>query len=646
MGDSNDNLMPGPQGKTPHFYDVDRGAKTESYITAVSRNPVPPIHPSSKHVTYNKDDDDVSVQISSTIRQKDRSSDKEDTVGLTEEELEPYRDNPRWKCTRMVLFVLFWIVWLLLFGSAIVLVVVSPGCHAKAKPNWWQTAITYSIWVPSFQDSDDDGYGDMQGVVNRLENLRKSGIQAVWPVPFLISDDFSNAIRSFDQMDPKLGVNQLADQVIANVHDKGMKFVISLPVATTSLEHEWFLKSSSASIPANQNYSSFYHWRNQAPSKFFSKHNGLFYMHEENDNRSAILNWQNTDVRSHMFNVISSWIERGVDGFYLIGIEYLVRSSDGSIPNWPAIADVISDIRDHIDSFTNESSKVAGKKIALFASRDDAKEKDKKQLVSSGLDSVINYELSKVRKDSDICNRNDGIAVCAHEILSDILLFHSNNPAVWPQWEFGNPWVSRLASRVESRAHAELLLMLQLLLPGTNNFYYGDELGMKDLQNSSIVPAHRGAMQWDDTFSAGFSSNPKIPVNPDYKDINWARQYSQEQSTLKLFSKLSKLRTKDDALMSGKTIIGRLIDNAFTIVRFYTYENETVGSIYIAAVNFAVQKVSLPLVDVPKGDKLKKCQIVTITSNVDRYFPRQTVDFSSKSVELFKDEGIVFRYTA
>ncbi|VDM67889.1 unnamed protein product [Strongylus vulgaris] len=125
---------------------------------------------------------------------------------------------------------------------------------------------------------------------------------------------------------------------------------------------------------------------------------------------------------------------------------------------------------------------------ALFASREEAKEKDKKQLVKSGLDSVINYELSKVEKNSEICHRTEGtVATCVHEILSDILLFHANNPAVWPQWEFGNQYISRVASRVESRAHAELLLMLQLILPGTNNFYYGDELGMKNLPNGSSV---------------------------------------------------------------------------------------------------------------------------------------------------------------
>ncbi|KAL6736868.1 hypothetical protein Aduo_007171 [Ancylostoma duodenale] len=547
----------------------------------------------------------------------------------------------------MVLFVLFWLIWIALFVASILLVVLSPGCTVRSKPNWWQTAIAYNVWVPSFQDSDGDGYGDMQGLLDRLENLRKSGVHTIWPSPFLISDNFSNVVRNYDQMDPALGTNQLADKAISAIHDKGMKLVISVPIASTSIEHDWFLKSATASIPENRNYSGFYRWSKDGKEKnFFTERKGLYYMHEKGNSKAAVLNWQNTYLRTHMFDMLSSWIDRGVDGFHLSGIEYLARSADGSEPDWSAISDVVSDIRNHIDWYANESTKASGKKIALFAWREEAKEKDKKQLVQSGLDSVINYELSKIQKNTDICHKNEGtVATCVHEILSDILLFHANNPSVWPQWEFGNQHISRIASRVESRPHAELLLMLQLILPGTNNFYYGDELGMKNLPNDSVVPPQRGAMQWDDTKNAGFSSASKVPVNSDYKNINWVRQYAQEQSSLKMFSKLSKLRTRDDALMSGQTIMGRLIDGAFTVVRFDVFENATTGNVYVGAFNFSPNKVNLPFIEAPSSQKLGKSQIVTTTSNVERYYPRQTVDFSSKNVELYKDEGIVFRYS-
>lgn len=81
--------------------------------------------------------------------------------------------------------------------------------------------MAYHVWVPSFQDSDGDGVGDVPGLIDRLDQLRKSGVQTVWPSPFLISDDDKTAVRSFSQMDPKLGVNQKADELIEKIHEKG-----------------------------------------------------------------------------------------------------------------------------------------------------------------------------------------------------------------------------------------------------------------------------------------------------------------------------------------------------------------------------------------------------------------------------------------
>ncbi|KIH44186.1 hypothetical protein ANCDUO_25796, partial [Ancylostoma duodenale] len=178
------------------------------------------------------------------------------------------------------------------------------------------------VWVPSFQDSDGDGYGDMQGLLDRLENLRKSGVHTIWPSPFLISDNFSNVVRNYDQMDPALGTNQLADKAITAIHDKvlvqcrrnciqgqrlcdiytGMKLVISVPIASTSIEHDWFLKSATASIPENRNYSGFYRWSKDGKEKnFFTERKGLYYMHEKGNSKAAVLNWQNTYLRTHMF---------------------------------------------------------------------------------------------------------------------------------------------------------------------------------------------------------------------------------------------------------------------------------------------------------------------------------------------------------
>lgn len=158
-----------------------------------------------------------------------------------------------------------------------------------------------------------------------------------------------------------------------------MKIVISLPIATTSLEHEWFLNSASASKTPNANYSQFYTWVSKAAdSNYFTEHKNLFYLHEKGirlrlrasrnfffpgNPKAAVLNWQNSNLREHMFNALSNWIDRGIDGFELLGIEYLARTPNGTEPEWNAIYDVIRDIRFHVDTYSNESTIAKGKKM-------------------------------------------------------------------------------------------------------------------------------------------------------------------------------------------------------------------------------------------------------------------------------------------
>ncbi|VDN42914.1 unnamed protein product [Gongylonema pulchrum] len=157
------------------------------------------------------------------------------------------------------------------------------------------------------------------------------------------------------------------------------------------------------------------------------------------------------------------------------------------LQNWPGIRDVLRDIRHHVDTYAKESPVAKDKQIVLYASRDNAQEDEKKALVASGLNSVINYELGNIGKDNKICHHAEGnVAGCVHEILSDVVLFHTTND-VPAMWEFGNPHLSRIASRVQSQQQAELLTMVQLLLPGTNSIYYGEEIGMLDLPPEQLT---------------------------------------------------------------------------------------------------------------------------------------------------------------
>ncbi|VDO63877.1 unnamed protein product [Onchocerca flexuosa] len=157
-------------------------------------------------------------------------------------------------------------------------------------------------------------------------------VLVIWLNPFLLSDDFNDAIQDHLTVDSKLGTNDDAYELIDAIHDKEMKVVVNLPVSTTSKNHDWYRRSSQASLEENANFSDYYHWRKaEKDSPFMSRHKNISYMHYENRSDWPILNWQSGFVHQDMFNIISYWIDKDIDGFYLSGIEYLARIKSGTV---------------------------------------------------------------------------------------------------------------------------------------------------------------------------------------------------------------------------------------------------------------------------------------------------------------------------
>ncbi|KAM3718932.1 Neutral and basic amino acid transport protein rBAT [Dirofilaria immitis] len=636
------DLLPGPQGKIPKMYEVDKERHTESYITAIRGHYLK----DTKMVPVDDAKKTFQLRASSPLLEQTERTDK---FRYTIAEMERYRNDPFWKTLRWLLFILFWLLWVLMFLVAILIVILSPSCVPKAVPNWWQSAIVYQIWTPSFQDSDGNGVGDFTGLTNRLENLRRLGIQVVWLNPFLLSDDFNDAVRDHLAVDPKLGTNDDAYKLIDTVHDKEMKIVISLPVSTTSKDHMWYRRSSQASLEEYANFSNYYHWWNaEKGSLFMSKHKNFSYMHYKNRSDWPILNWQSGSVRQDMFNIMSYWIDKGIDGFCLNGIEYLARMKSGSLADWSRIIDILRDIRNHVDTYVEKNSVTKTKHIVLFATRDNANENEKKELILSGLDSVISYELGSIGKDSKICHLTEGnIAGCIHEILTELMHFHATKN-ISAMWEFGNPQLSRIASRVKSQQQAELLSMLQLLLPGTNSIYYGDEIGMLDLPVEKSVPVQRGAMQWDDSANAGFSSavSSVIPVHPNFISNNWAKQYTSERSHLKTFQKMARLRKSDETLNSGGIIIGQLTNSSFTIMRYPDNENTLTRNSYLGMFNFGESKMELPIrkSNIVENKEIHRAMVIASTSNAEQYYYRQIIDLSSGIATIPPEQGVIFKF--
>uniref|UniRef100_A0A1I7ZSU7 Aamy domain-containing protein n=1 Tax=Steinernema glaseri TaxID=37863 RepID=A0A1I7ZSU7_9BILA len=351
-------LLNGDHQEDPHSkrHTVERGHKTESYLVAIQNNPVP--------LTLNPLKSEPLLEKLQESPQK-----RPDTVGLSLEELEKYKDDPFWSRLRWFLFVLFWLLWIVMFVAAIVIVFISPACSAKFVPTWFQTAVVYQAWVPSIQDSNADGLGDFNGLSNHVEDLRRLGVSAIFPRPFLLSDDLSEtSVRDYMSVDSKLGTNAQGDTLIKKAHDKGLKVVITVPVAATSDEHDWFLRSARASLPENSQYANYYYWkRTGVNSEFVNQYRNskVFYWHVQNKPNMPLLNWRNAQVKQAMFEVFTHWIKKGIDGFHLDTVEYLARVPDGSKPDWDGISDLIKEICAHVDEVAGNATDTKVKNVAI-----------------------------------------------------------------------------------------------------------------------------------------------------------------------------------------------------------------------------------------------------------------------------------------
>uniref|UniRef100_A0A914VE08 alpha-glucosidase n=1 Tax=Plectus sambesii TaxID=2011161 RepID=A0A914VE08_9BILA len=615
---TSDPLMPlSESGKTPQVYQLE-DSKNEAH--------------------YTRDLEAVKVNTSPKF------------VGLTKEQLEQYRSDPFWKPMRLILFILFWLAWIGMFAGAVVIVVLSPKCDVKKQASWYKNKVSYQAWTPAFRDSNGDGTGDFKGMNEKLDKLRKIGVQTLWPTPVIQSDTFSYGVTDFEKVDERLGSEEDFKELVDEVHDKEMKLVMDLPITTTSTEHPWFKASRSGG-----EFTSYYIWRDVVPrggEEFWAKDDSAnkYYLHYQEKKHWPILNWDNTQVSEKILAAAKHWLDIGVDGFYLGFVEYLGRNAEGTQSDWDASTDRLKAFITEIRNYVNSTEAIRDKDIALFSSLENGHNDHQLSLIEAGLNYIINPELTNISAQS--CSNK--IAPCLHKMLKDVLANHDDNSELESMWELGKPSASRLATRVNDRATAELLTFVQLLLPGAVNVYYGDEIGMMDSKTSGVAAAQRGMMQWDRTAHTGASStqNATADAAGDDSEFNFDDQYSKEGSQLKMFKKLAKLRLRDEALMLGDYRLGALQSDrdAFAFSRVYWKgDNSTVGNVYVGLVNFGETDFTVDWKAdrlYHTGAKLAKGEVVAFTSNVKNYTPRQQIDLSSETHLVGPKQGILFRFAS
>ena len=450
--------------------------------------------------------------------------------------------------------------------------------------SWWQTGIIYQIYPRSFQDTTGNGTGDLQGIIQRLDYLQELGVQAIWLSPIFTSPmhDFGYDIADYIDIDPLFGRMTDFDKLLEQTHQRGMKLILDLVPNHSSDQHAWFQESRSSRDNPKRDW---YIWEDpvesttdrQPPTNWQSVFGGTAWEWDEGTQQyyyhaflkeQPDLNWRNPEVQQAMLKVMQFWLDKGVDGFRVDVIWHLGKDEQfrDNPPN-PDYQEGEPDEKRYLRVYS-EDQPIVHELIA-----------DMRQLVDRYEDRLLIGEIylpldrlvAYYGKDGDGVHLPFNFQLILMDWQADQIYSYINRyegslaPDHWPNWVLGNHDQPRIVSRT-SEAQARLAAVLLLTLRGTPIMYYGDEIGMHDVnvppdrrqdmkntESDTNRDPQRTPMQWSDEAYAGFSSaEPWLPVPDDYPQRNVVQQQEGADTMLAFYRKLIKLRQQESALQVGE----------------------------------------------------------------------------------------------
>jgi oligo-1,6-glucosidase len=474
---------------------------------------------------------------------------------------------------------------------------------------WWKQAVFYQIYPRSFQDSNGDGIGDLNGIISRLGYLKNLGIDAIWLSPVYDSpnDDNGYDIRDYYSIMKEFGTMEDFDRLLKEIHDRNMKLIMDLVVNHTSDEHPWFqaaitdptskyhdyylFKKSGSQNPPN-NWTSFFGgpaWNYYHGTKEWGIH--LF------SKKQMDLNWENENVRNEIKRMIRWWLKKGVDGFRLDVINYISKKEGlpdgneniGKLMGYYGIEHYFYGPKLH--KYLQELKRDAFEPFDAFTVGE-----------TPGTGMMMNRLLTaEERRELDMVFSFDHLETPGHVRFEDYrydLNYLKAFMIHWMENYSDNCWMSlfyenhdnpRMISKVNPdpayrEVLAKLLAMILFTLKGTPFIFQGQEIGsinrsfpsINDLRDVESINLYkelepslgkeaafkkvlsgsrdhaRTPMQWNDSKNAGFSeAQPWIEPGEDYIEWNVEKQLVQETSVLHFYRKLIELRKNHPALIYG-----------------------------------------------------------------------------------------------
>ena len=479
---------------------------------------------------------------------------------------------------------------------------------AEGHP-WWKHAVFYEIYPRSFADSNDDGFGDLNGITSELDYLHELGVDAIWITPCFPSPqvDFGYDVSDYENIDPRYGTLADFDRLVREGREHNIRIILDLVVNHTSDKHPWFIDSKSSKTAAHRDW---YVWRdgrgpNEPPNNWlsgfggsawkFDSTTGQYYYHyfyaEQPD-----LNWRNPAVEEAMFDVTRWWYKRGVAGFRLDAVDTMYERA--ALPDNPILPGRNSFGDPNMEEKYNK--KLPEMHEALARLRQVADESDAVLIGETWIKNIDQLKEYYGSHDNELQMPMDFLftevkAISAPKYRAQIA--GANASGGWPVYVMNNHDMVRSYTRYGDGEHndaiAKLMAGLYLTLRGTPIMYYGEEIGMenndpktredvKDPIGKLGWPQDKGRdgertpMQWNGSANAGFStSTPWLPVPDSYKTHNVASEEKDPDSILNFYKKLLALRHTDQALLEGQYIALNEGDpNVLSYLR--SYKNEAV----------------------------------------------------------------------
>lgn len=441
----------------------------------------------------------------------------------------------------------------------------------EEKKRWWKEGVIYHIYPRSFQDSTGDGNGDLQGITKRLDYFEFLGIKILYLSPIFRSPMVDNGydISDFKDIDPMFGNLQDFEELLKEAHLRGMKLILDFVANHTSDQHPWFIESRSSKVNPKRDW---YVWLDPAPgggppNNWVSVFGGSAWTYDAKTNQYYLhqfcseqpdLNLRNAEVLGALNDVLTFWLDRGVDGFRADAVAHLVEDSrfqdeptkDGYDTKRPRYDDL-----DHVytKNFTANHKIVQGWRAVLDQYKDSYRILIG-EILDDNFQEVIKYYGGRFSNEFDF-PFNFGLlglsqfttAEEVYHVISDYLAALPKGK--WPNWLLGNHDFPRIGSKV-SHEYCRALNVLLLTLPGTAVTYYGEEIGMIDAKvpfksQEDFRDPQRSPMQWCDKENAGFTPATKawVPVAENYKTANVEVQKADPTSALYLYKELVKLRS-------------------------------------------------------------------------------------------------------